>query len=279
MKCECGENAFFYKKTSIEENYIITTEVYKCGRNIENTKKTKCSFNFQKELSKIKLDTDICSVSAKKCIIKKEKFIDYKPTIYKMLEFYNAKITNFFGRLNYYLQKYNIPVHDPKIETYKELKKRIDEYFIHRIIIKLKEKKISKIDTILDNYTPEEAKSESIIYEYNKSNIDYFDEFRLKFKEGVYPFNIKNIPLKNKRKNTNKKNNKNSLFALHTKEFANDDDEEEEDKNINKNEIDSESESESESDNENLEDNKFDVDENDSDIGDDTVVDYDDFSD
>ena len=39
MKCNCGENAFYIKKTYSENECVITSEVYKCGRNIDNTKK------------------------------------------------------------------------------------------------------------------------------------------------------------------------------------------------------------------------------------------------
>ena len=134
MKCNCGENAFYIKKTYSENKYIITSEIYKCGRNIDNTKKTKCDFNFEKELSRIDESnesnkSDVSDESKiedikidKKKNIKKYNivFIDFKTLLYKHLEYYDTRLTNYFGILNYYLAKYNIPVHIPKIENYEK---------------------------------------------------------------------------------------------------------------------------------------------------------------
>lgn len=271
MKCNCGENAFYIKKTYSENKWVITSEVYKCGRNIDNTKKTKCDFIFEKELSReLSLANQIKEKQNSILLGKKNPyFIDYKVLIYRHLTYYDSRLTNYFGTLNYYLAKYKIPVHIPKIENYEELKYRIDCFFNEGKIIKLKEKRIAKIDSNLDNYTCNEYLSKTDIYEYDKANIDYFNDFRKLFKEDTFLLNLNVLSLKDEKKKKSKNTvSKRKMRNLNIKDDEYDDcvDEEVIIKSIISNDsketkfgLESESESESESETELDKDNQFDV--------------------
>lgn len=276
MKCICGENAFYIKKTYSNNECIITSEVYKCGRNIDNTKKTKCNFNFEKELSKELLSDNQTQEKQNSILLDKKNplFIDYKVLIYKHLTYYDSRLTNYFGILNYYLAKYKIPVHIPKIENYEELKYRIDCFFYEGKIVKLKEKGIAKIHSKLDNYTCNEYLSKTDIYEYNKPNIDYFNDFRKLFKEDTFLSNLNVLSFKDEKKKKSKNIvSKKKIRNLNIKDDEGDDfvDKEVFIKSIISNdsketkfglESESESESGSESDSESEpdKDNQFDVD-------------------
>lgn len=272
LKCECGENCFCYfkirekKECKSKIEYLI---VNKCNRLIEEgSKKIPCKFYNEKiveEKDNIinNNNMDICTIKEKPVIT----FNDIKKIIYKMLENYHIKSTNYFGKLNKYLQMIGYDCHDPPTESLSELISRLS-------------KKPIKKKNIIYNYSREQQLTQNIgeyDFDYDeecnmldriKNKIDLLDWT----KNDTVQYYLKR-PVKKSIKSVKVKKQK-TIVKQDLDELAEEDEENEE------NEEEDEENEESDEENEQSDkDNEFDIEqESDNDDYDDNN-DYDDFSD
>ena len=256
-------------------------ELYKCNRlRIDGVKKQPCNFNKEVYiedvlLSKIKLlNEEEYDYECKKLKV------NYRNKFDKLLKTYNMyDSTNYYGKLNYYLQRLGYRAHDPPSESYEELLCRVSKKPT-KIKSKIYTDKVSELSQAIGEYD----------YDIDDEN-ELFDNIEKKIKPFEFtedPY-IKNILSSTKNKKVSTKNNRvkltvnkdvtnndvtnNELLLLLLEDIDEDDEEE---LNISDDD-DNENEEGEEVKKECVKDNEFDV-ENYSDDND-LDEDYEDFSD
>lgn len=293
LKCDCKENAFFYEKTHMSDNKIYKTNIFKCGRFIEGSKKIKCNFYVEniidvkefpepnesknKEYKSTNMSTIINNLDKLKIENKNQtnnlkKY--YLDKLKNLLDFYyDENKTNFFGKLNFILSRLNLESHEPLRETFTELKERINKNINKKIIIN------SNTGTDTLNYNEKEFD----IYDHK---YDIYKDFIKNYKNDEYFNDVlkikklkKKIYNRNKTKNVNNNSKKlfNSFIIQEEEETEVVDEEHKIKKEILSDEDDDEDNDE-DNDNE-LKENEFDVDNLSEDDDIDSNQDYDEFSD
>ena len=288
MNCNCKEKCFVKTIFRMKENIMQKVEIYKCNRlPSDGVKKQAC--NFIKEIiikEIVKADKEVKendnNKENKSDNIKRNKLkINYKDELNKLLDKYNSQCTNYFGRLNYYMQRLGYKVHDPPNESFDELMNRLSK-------TPIKQKSIIYInkDAIFSQTIGEynfDLENEKIMH---KNIVDKENMF--KFTNDPYIKQLLTIEIVNNKKSKNKsknkfKNNKLnvSLDELEQNDVLNEKNKKEKDnENIENDDDDDDDDDDdnSDSDYENNKDNEFDVD-NYSDEDDYEDIEYEDFSD
>lgn len=276
----------------MSDNKIYKTNIFKCGRFIEGSKKIKCNFNVEniidikeskefpesneskdKEYKSRNISTIINNLDKLKIENKnhtnnlKQYYLDKLK--YLLNFYYDENKTNFFGKLNFILSRLNLESHDPLKETFTELKERINKNITKKIIIN------SNTGTDIPSYNEKE-------FDMYDHKYDIYKDFIRNYKNDEYFNNVLKIKklkkkIYNRNKNKNNKNNKNLLDNFIKEEetevvdeehkikkeiLSDDDDDDEDDNNDNE-----------------LKENEFDVDNLSEDDDIDSNQDYDEFSD
>ena len=187
QKCHCNENCFYFRKISsniIEgKKYIEHYDINKCSILLSDTSKKKNCGYYDKKLLKSTLDDTYTSIITKDTSKVKSNKVksnvtskytsernfnsytnkDLKYKIDNLLCFYNLPITNFFGKLNYYLLKLGYKVHEPNKETLSELKNRISNLEINKNFIYM-----NKDSYFSHTYSEFDYDYDTELYMYNK---------------------------------------------------------------------------------------------------------------
>jgi len=289
MICNCNEKCLMITKIVLSKDDIPTkVELYKCNRlRIDGVKKQPCNFNKEVYiedvlLSKIKLlNEEEYDYECKKLKV------NYRNKFDKLLKTYNMyDSTNYYGKLNYYLQRLGYRAHDPPSESYEELLCRVSKKPT-KIKSKIYIDKVSELSQAIGEYDYD-IDDENELFDNIEKKIKPFE-----FTEDPYIKNIlsstKNKKVSTKNKKVSTKNNRvkltvnkdvtnndvtnNELLLLLLEDIDEDDEEE---LNISDDD-DNENEEGEEVKKECVKDNEFDV-ENYSDDND-LDEDYEDFSD
>ena len=201
MICNCNEKCLMITKIVLSKDDIPTkVELYKCNRlRIDGVKKQPCNFNKEVYiedvlLSKIKLlNEEEYDYECKKLKV------NYRNKFDQLLKTYNMyDSTNYYGKLNYYLQRLGHRAHDPPSESYEELLCRVSKKPT-KIKSKIYTDKVSELSQAIGEYDYD-IDDENEIFDNIEKKIKPFE-----FTEDPY---IKNILSSTKNKKVSTKNNR-----------------------------------------------------------------------
>lgn len=272
QNCKCNEPCLYIRNMTQNkikgDSYIEYFDIYKCNRLPgENSRKPPCTYFSSTFVKRIKLELsekkNSNSLSVK--YNSKNNFIDINDKINKLFDHYYINSTNYFGKLNYYLQQLGYAPHDPIKESLNELK------------IRLKKKPLDKTRIFInkDSYF-----SRCVGELYNDNEIEMYERIKrrenpLEWTNDEYIKTIINREINNRSKKLKNslikpskkiKYTNNYLFVTDYIDNKNEEDNSEDDNDDNESV-------------ENIKDNEFDIEEITDDDNDYKNDDYNDFSD